>query len=272
MHSWYSTFPEFGMIYELVDQDNETNELKPTISTAITTTNQTIKNWSRIVAVCIIIPIEFTDWKLLLTGDVTEKQAKPFTFDKNNNNNNNTLSQCGLHIYHVEVLQRNLWKENYDNEKFFAVWLRDLASIIGNSSIFAKSIAGLSALAVSKSGAHLFHNILGFPEIKSSTSSESTATLTTPVVIGKKPLKSANQNNKNINENATASQMTDCLFPPNYVNVRLALECSEPDDEIIGSVRMFAAENHLATSVLSEKNDPLNKQIKKDLCKILCKE
>ena len=83
--NWYNKYPEYGMIY--VDKKNKSN----------------------IVALSIIIPLEYKTWEKLIKGECFENNIN-IKWDSNDNN-------IGVHLYHIEVLNRTIMQLRIKKEK-----------------------------------------------------------------------------------------------------------------------------------------------------------
>ena len=118
--NWYNKYPEYGMIY--VDKKNKSN----------------------IVALSIIIPLEYKTWKKLIKGECFENNIN-IKWDSNDNN-------IGVHLYHIEVLNRNIV-----GKEFYKTMLKDL-NIIAKK--YNHNIIGLSGYCVTVKGNRLFKEIL----------------------------------------------------------------------------------------------------------------
>ena len=118
--NWYNKYPEYGMIY--VDKKNESN----------------------IVAMCIIIPMEYKTWEKLIKGECFENNIN-VKWDENDN-------KIGVHLYHIEVLNRNIV-----GKEFYKTMLKDLNQI---AKKYNHNIIGLSGYCVTVKGNRLFQKIL----------------------------------------------------------------------------------------------------------------
>ena len=118
--NWYNKYPEYGMIY--VDKKNKSN----------------------IVALSIIIPLEYKTWEKLIKGECFENNIN-IKWDSNDN-------KIGVHIYHIEVLNRNIV-----GKEFYKTMLKDL-NIIAKK--YNHNIIGLSGYCVTVKGNRLFKEIL----------------------------------------------------------------------------------------------------------------
>ena len=118
--NWYNKYPEYGMIY--IDKKNQSN----------------------IVALSIIIPLEYKIWEKLIKGECFENNIN-IKWDSNDN-------KIGVHIYHIEVLNRNIV-----GKEFYKIMLRDL-NIIAKK--YNHNIIGLSGYCVTVKGNRLFKEIL----------------------------------------------------------------------------------------------------------------
>ena len=118
--NWYNKYPEYGMIY--VDKKNKSN----------------------IVALSIIIPLEYKTWEKLIKGECFENNIN-IKWDSNDNN-------IGVHLYHIEVLNRNIV-----GKEFYKTMLKDL-NIIAKK--YNHNIIGLSGYCVTVKGNRLFKEIL----------------------------------------------------------------------------------------------------------------
>ena len=118
--NWYNKYPEYGMIY--VDKKNKSN----------------------IVALSIIIPLEYKTWEKLIKGECFENNIN-IKWDSNDNN-------IGVHLYHIEVLNRNIV-----GKEFYKTMLKDL-NIIAKK--YNHNIIGLSGYCVTVKGNRLFQEIL----------------------------------------------------------------------------------------------------------------
>ena len=118
--NWYNKYPEYGMIY--VDKKNKSN----------------------IVALSIIIPLEYKTWEKLIKGECFENNIN-IKWDSNDNN-------IGIHLYHIEVLNRNIV-----GKEFYKTMLKDL-NIIAKK--YNHNIIGLSGYCVTVKGNRLFKEIL----------------------------------------------------------------------------------------------------------------
>ena len=118
--NWYNKYPEYGMIY--VDKKNKSN----------------------IVALSIIIPLEYKTWEKLIKGECFENNIN-IKWDSNDNN-------IGVHLYHIEVLNRNIV-----GKEFYKTMLKDLNKI---AKKYNHNIIGLSGYCVTVKGNRLFKEIL----------------------------------------------------------------------------------------------------------------
>ena len=118
--NWYNKYPEYGMIY--VDQKNKSN----------------------IVAMCIIIPMEYKTWEKLIKGECFENNIN-VKWDTNDN-------KIGVHLYHIEVLNRNIV-----GKEFYKTMLKDLNQI---AKKYNHNIIGLSGYCVTVKGNQLFQKKL----------------------------------------------------------------------------------------------------------------
>ena len=118
--NWYNKYPEYGMIY--VDKKNKSN----------------------IVALSIIIPLEYKTWEKLIKGECFENNIN-IKWDSNDN-------KIGVHLYHIEVLNRNIV-----GKEFYKTMLKDL-NIIAKK--YNHNIIGLSGYCVTVKGNRLFKEIL----------------------------------------------------------------------------------------------------------------
>ena len=118
--NWYNKYPEYGMIY--VDKKNKSN----------------------IVALSIIIPLEYKTWEKLIKGECFENNIN-IKWDSNDNN-------IGVHLYHIEVLNRNIV-----GKEFYKTMLKDLNII---TKKYNHNIIGLSGYCVTVKGNRLFKEIL----------------------------------------------------------------------------------------------------------------
>ena len=120
--NWYNKYPEYGMIY--IDEKNKEN----------------------IVAMSIVIPMEYKIWEKLIKGECFENNLN-IKWDSNNNNRVN----IGVHIYHIEVLDRKIV-----GKEFYKKMLKDLNLIAKN---YNHKIIGLSGYCVTIKGNRLFQQI-----------------------------------------------------------------------------------------------------------------
>ena len=118
--NWYNKYPDYGMIY--VDQKNKSN----------------------IVAMCIIIPMEYKTWEKLIKGECFENNIN-VKWDTNDN-------KIGVHLYHIEVLNRNIV-----GKEFYKTMLKDLNQI---AKKYNHNIIGLSGYCVTVKGNRLFQKTL----------------------------------------------------------------------------------------------------------------
>ena len=123
--NWYNKYPEYGMIY--IDEKNKEN----------------------IVAMSIAIPMEYKIWEKLIKGECFENNLN-IKWDSINENNNNI--NIGVHIYHIEVLNRKIV-----GKEFYKKMLKDLNFIAKN---YNHKIIGLSGYCVTIKGNRLFQQIL----------------------------------------------------------------------------------------------------------------
>ena len=105
------------------------------------------KNKENIVAMSIVIPMEYKIWEKLIKGECFENNLD-IKWDANNNNNIN----IGVHIYHIEVLDRKIV-----GKEFYIKMLKDL-NLIANK--YNHKIIGLSGYCVTIKGNRLFQQIL----------------------------------------------------------------------------------------------------------------
>ena len=118
--NWYNKYPEYGMIY--VDKKNKSN----------------------IVALSIIIPLEYKTWEKLIKGECFENNIN-IKWDSNDN-------KIGVHLYHIEVLNRNIV-----GKEFYKTMLKDLNI---KKKKYNHNIIGLSGYCVTVKGNRLFKEIL----------------------------------------------------------------------------------------------------------------
>ena len=116
--SWLNKYPKYGMIY--TDNNN------------------------KIVAMSIAIPIPLDIWYKLIKGEYSENTLNIEWNEKNN--------IIGIHIYHIEVLNRE-----YVGKGFYKRMLKDLGNIANS---YNHQIEGLSGYCVTPKGNGLFHKCL----------------------------------------------------------------------------------------------------------------
>ena len=122
--NWYNKYPKYGMIY--TDTKNDNN----------------------IIALAIIIPMPISVWYKLIKGEYFENNLNINW----QNINNNKYIDIGVHIYHIEVLNRNIV-----GKEFYKTMLKDLSQI---SKYYFHNIKGLSGYCVTIKGNRLFKEIL----------------------------------------------------------------------------------------------------------------
>ena len=125
--NWYNKYPKYGMIY-IDTKDNNNN--------------------NNIIALAIIIPMPISIWYKLIKGEYFENNLN-INWD---NINNNKYIDIGVHIYHIEVLNRNIV-----GKEFYKIMLKDLSQISKN---YCHNIQGLSGYCVTIKGNRLFKEIL----------------------------------------------------------------------------------------------------------------
>jgi len=140
---WYAVYPRYGMIYcNRVTGD--------------------------IVAMAIVIPMPISTWYQLKRGECFEHTLNiqwrsnvttttttniNINFINNNNyNNNNSSNSIGIHIYHIEVLNRDVV-----GHKFYSRVFDDLSKI---ARAYHHSIEAFSGYCVTPAGNNLFQHIL----------------------------------------------------------------------------------------------------------------
>ena len=116
--SWLNKFPKYGKIY--TDNNN------------------------KIVAMSIAIPIPIDIWYKLIKGEYSENTLNIEWNEKNN--------IIGIHIYHIEVLNRE-----YVGKGFYKRMLKDLGNIANS---YNHQIEGLSGYCVTPEGNGLFQKCL----------------------------------------------------------------------------------------------------------------
>lgn len=123
---WYNAYPRYGMIYT---------------------------NNNKIVAMAIAIPMPISIWYKLIKGECFENTLN-IQWDKSNNCNNGDKSNIniGIHIYHIEVLNRDIVGKG-----FYRHMLQDLNTISKN---YNHKIEGLSGYCVTPKGNRLFTDVL----------------------------------------------------------------------------------------------------------------
>jgi len=124
---WYYQNPEFGMIYE------ENNKIK---------------------GVYIVIPLNFKGWRELIAGNLAEADLNENTIF-----NNLRDKELGIHIYHIEKLDKSLKNFHRTCLNYLAKEINKLKSV--NPSL---RIVGLSGLCVTNEGINLFKNKLNCRE------------------------------------------------------------------------------------------------------------
>ncbi|KJE96090.1 hypothetical protein CAOG_006459 [Capsaspora owczarzaki ATCC 30864] len=149
---WYARHPELGMIYE---ETCENESSSPATTAAIGSSAP-----NRIVAVCCFIPLCHTTWLDLISGKTTEREA---ALQEQPNSPTANEGDLGLHLYHVEVVDRTAFAAVYKDCAFYNVWLDDLRKVLEQKCL---RMTGFSALAVSLAGAGLVHKKLGVPSAK----------------------------------------------------------------------------------------------------------
>ena len=123
---WYNTYPKYGMIYT---------------------------NNNKIVAMTIAIPMPINIWYKLIKGECFENTLNIQWEQSNNDKNGNKVNiNIGIHIYHIEVLNRDIVGKG-----FYKHMLQDLNSISKN---YHHNIEGLSGYCVTPKGNRLFIDIL----------------------------------------------------------------------------------------------------------------
>lgn len=112
-----------------------------------------------LAAVSLAIPLKETSWRNLIAGEIEESglEAARDSFDPEVDLN------LAIHWYHTEVLDKAVFPTG-----FYLRSLADLGHVVAEirKEYQGLRIAGISALAVSKSGIGLFEGKLGFREQK----------------------------------------------------------------------------------------------------------
>ena len=117
--SWYINNPEFGVVFE---------------------------DKKKIIGTLVAIPLNERGWKKLIDGKLKESEMTRETIFDNSKD-----KKLGIHIYHIEKLDKN-------TKEFHKTALNYLASLIsklkeGNNNL---EIIGFSGLCVTKEGINLF--------------------------------------------------------------------------------------------------------------------
>jgi hypothetical protein len=122
LDNWYAKNTEFGMVYE----EN-----------------------GKVLGFCILIPLNSQGWKKLINGDITEADLDTKTLFDNSRD-----KEIGLHVYHIEKLDKTI-------KEFYKITLADLNNILNklkkeNPSL---KICGFSGLCVTSEGIGLFNKL-----------------------------------------------------------------------------------------------------------------
>ena len=125
---WYNKYPKYGMIY----------------------TNPNIIN-NNIIAMNIAIPMPISIWYKLIRGECFENTLD-IKWDNINEENNKKPIIIGIHIYHIEVINRDIV-----GKAFYKHMLQDLSEI---ANYYNHQIKGLSGYCVTPKGNRLFKDIL----------------------------------------------------------------------------------------------------------------
>ena len=125
---WYNKYPKYGMIY----------------------TNPNIIN-NNIIAMNIAIPMPISIWYKLIRGECFENTLD-INWDNINEENNKKPIIIGIHIYHIEVLNRDIV-----GKAFYKRTFQDLSQI---ANFYNHQIKGLSGYCVTQKGNRLFKNVL----------------------------------------------------------------------------------------------------------------
>lgn len=133
---WYNKYPKYGMIY--------------------INSNCTDINFNNIVAMAIVIPMPISIWNKLIKGECFENTLNIDweNINKENfkNNEDNKSIIIGIHIYHIEVLNRDIVGKG-----FYKRMLQDISQI---SNYYNHQIEGLSGYCVTPKGNRLFQDVL----------------------------------------------------------------------------------------------------------------
>ena len=124
---WYNKYPKYGMIYSYQN---------------------------KIVALSIAIPMPMSVWYKLIKWECFENTLN-IQWEKSENENNDNESSSfhiGIHIYHIEVLDRGIVGKG-----FYKHMLQDLNKISQN---YNHQIDGFSGYCVTPKGNRLFQEIL----------------------------------------------------------------------------------------------------------------
>lgn len=122
---WYNTYPKYGMIY----------------------TNQ-----NKIVSIAIVIPMPIITWEKLIKGECFENTLDIKWENETEDENKEQYISVGVHIYHIEVLDRTVV-----GKQFYKIVLQDLKKIALN---YHHQINGLSGYCVTQKGNRLFKEVL----------------------------------------------------------------------------------------------------------------
>ncbi|OUM65612.1 hypothetical protein PIROE2DRAFT_7369 [Piromyces sp. E2] len=123
INRWYHTFPKYGMIY--------TNE-------------------NTIVAMAIAIPMPMPTWYKLIRGECFENTLD-IEWSLENQNEGGYKTSIGLHIYHIEVLNRHVVGKG-----FYQQMLKDIAH---TTQYYQHQVKGLSGYCVTPKGNRLFQDV-----------------------------------------------------------------------------------------------------------------
>ncbi|ORX50712.1 hypothetical protein BCR36DRAFT_412208 [Piromyces finnis] len=126
---WYSKFPKYGMIYVNKNTNGESND---------------------IVAMAIAIPMPLKTWNELIKGECFENTLN-IEWSTDSDKYREKLRPIGIHIYHIEVLNRSIVGKN-----FYKRMLKDISCI---SNYYQHQIEGISGYCVTPNGNHLFQNV-----------------------------------------------------------------------------------------------------------------
>jgi len=201
---WYSIYKEYGMIYYKGDDEDN------------------------VVAVAINIPMPLKIWYSLLRGECFENTLNIQWNSPNETRHNerikkdkNTNERIGIHIYHIEVLQRDVVGHGFYKRMF-----QDLSHIAHQ---YNHQIDGFSGYCVTPEGNYLFDKVLSCRNVESTILPiEKSIDITNENTIQTNCNNSNNSNNNNNNNNnkeKTIQQTSEFIVFDQENNKRKIVEC-----------------------------------------------